>query len=133
MVVASMANGFLMPRYGLIPVWYIGGSCLALIGAALMCESFFDSVSHDGLPSAVRVQLKFEVGPVPNMHYRHRKRDYIEFENLRLQYTCRHRRRLLHRSRVRHRPITGSDPRNRQCRGSHDDLYVPDLCSLHHA
>ncbi|KXH27269.1 major facilitator superfamily transporter [Colletotrichum simmondsii] len=36
MVVASMANGFLMPRYGLIPVWYIGGSCLALIGAALM-------------------------------------------------------------------------------------------------
>ncbi|OHE97147.1 major facilitator superfamily transporter [Colletotrichum orchidophilum] len=36
MVVASMANGFLMPRYGLIPVWYIGGSCLALIGTALM-------------------------------------------------------------------------------------------------
>ncbi|KAF1841192.1 MFS general substrate transporter [Cucurbitaria berberidis CBS 394.84] len=36
MVVASMANGFLMPRYGLIPVWYIGGSALALIGTALM-------------------------------------------------------------------------------------------------
>lgn len=38
MVVASMVNGFLMPRYGLIPIWYIGGSSLALIGAALMCE-----------------------------------------------------------------------------------------------
>ncbi|KAH6528397.1 efflux pump DEP3 [Parastagonospora nodorum] len=36
MVVASMANGFLMPRYGLIPVWYIGGSTLTLIGTALM-------------------------------------------------------------------------------------------------
>ncbi|GJD04906.1 major facilitator superfamily transporter [Colletotrichum higginsianum] len=36
MVVASMVNGFLMPRYGLIPVWYIGGSSLALIGTALM-------------------------------------------------------------------------------------------------
>ncbi|KAI4959254.1 Efflux pump dep3 [Alternaria arbusti] len=36
MVFASMVNGFLMPRYGLIPVWYIGGSTLALIGMALM-------------------------------------------------------------------------------------------------
>nr|D2E9W8.1 RecName: Full=Efflux pump DEP3; AltName: Full=Depudecin biosynthesis cluster protein 3 [Alternaria brassicicola]ACZ57546.1 predicted MFS transporter [Alternaria brassicicola] len=36
MVVASMVNGFLMPRYGLIPIWYIGGSSLALIGTALM-------------------------------------------------------------------------------------------------
>ncbi|KAI4655974.1 Efflux pump dep3 [Alternaria ventricosa] len=36
MVFASMVNGFLMPRYGLIPVWYIGGSTLALIGTALM-------------------------------------------------------------------------------------------------
>ncbi|KAH6873340.1 major facilitator superfamily-domain-containing protein [Alternaria rosae] len=36
MVVASMVNGFLMPRYGLIPVWYIGGSAMALIGTALM-------------------------------------------------------------------------------------------------
>ncbi|GKT41336.1 efflux pump DEP3 [Colletotrichum spaethianum] len=36
MVVASMANGFLMPRYGLIPAWYIGGSCLAVVGTALM-------------------------------------------------------------------------------------------------
>ncbi|KAK1597697.1 major facilitator superfamily transporter [Colletotrichum navitas] len=36
MVVASMVNGFLMPRYGMIPVWYIGGSSLALIGTALM-------------------------------------------------------------------------------------------------
>ncbi|KAI4668776.1 Efflux pump dep3 [Alternaria triticimaculans] len=36
MVFASMLNGFLMPRYGLIPVWYIGGSTLALIGTALM-------------------------------------------------------------------------------------------------
>ncbi|KAH8692506.1 major facilitator superfamily transporter [Phaeosphaeriaceae sp. PMI808] len=36
MVAASMANGFLMPRYGLIPVWYIGGSTLALVGTALM-------------------------------------------------------------------------------------------------
>ncbi len=40
MVVASMANGFLMPRYGLIPLWYIGGSTLALVGTALMCKSF---------------------------------------------------------------------------------------------
>ncbi|KAH0439680.1 putative MFS transporter [Colletotrichum camelliae] len=36
MVVASMVNGFLMPRYGLIPIWYIGGGSLAFIGAALM-------------------------------------------------------------------------------------------------
>ncbi|KAI4698012.1 Efflux pump dep3 [Alternaria hordeiaustralica] len=36
MVFASMVNGFLMPRYGLIPVWYIGGSTLALVGTALM-------------------------------------------------------------------------------------------------
>ncbi|RKL46671.1 hypothetical protein BFJ70_g3156 [Fusarium oxysporum] len=36
MVVVSMLNGFLMPKYGLIPVWYIGGSALALIGSALM-------------------------------------------------------------------------------------------------
>jgi len=39
MVVASMVNGFLMPRYGLIPFWYIGGSTLALIGTALMCKT----------------------------------------------------------------------------------------------
>jgi hypothetical protein len=39
MVVASMANGFLMPRYGLIPVWYIGGRTLTLIGTALMCKT----------------------------------------------------------------------------------------------
>jgi MFS family permease len=36
MVFASMVNGFLMPRYGLIPIWYIGGSSFALIGSALM-------------------------------------------------------------------------------------------------
>nr|ART34992.1 putative Major Facilitator Superfamily transporter [Fusarium babinda] len=36
MVAVSMLNGFLMPRYGLIPVWYIGGSTLVLIGSALM-------------------------------------------------------------------------------------------------
>jgi MFS family permease len=36
MVVASMFNGFLMPKYGLIPIWYIGGSTLALLGTALM-------------------------------------------------------------------------------------------------
>ncbi|KAK2612305.1 Efflux pump dep3 [Conoideocrella luteorostrata] len=36
MVAVSMLNGFLMPRYGLIPVWYIGGSAFALIGCALM-------------------------------------------------------------------------------------------------
>jgi hypothetical protein len=40
MVVASMVNGFLMPRYGLVPVWYIGGGMLALIGTALMCKNF---------------------------------------------------------------------------------------------
>ena len=39
MVFTSMVNGFLMPRYGLIPVWYIGGSLVALIGAALMCKA----------------------------------------------------------------------------------------------
>jgi hypothetical protein len=39
MVVASMVNGFLMPRYGLIPFWYIGGSTLALVGTALMCKT----------------------------------------------------------------------------------------------
>ena len=38
MVAVSMLNGFLMPKYGLIPVWYIGGSALALIGSALMCK-----------------------------------------------------------------------------------------------
>ncbi|KAI1050268.1 hypothetical protein LB506_001924 [Fusarium annulatum] len=36
MVAVSMLNGFLMPKYGLIPVWYIGGSAFALIGSALM-------------------------------------------------------------------------------------------------
>ncbi|USP74006.1 Efflux pump DEP3 [Curvularia clavata] len=36
MVFTSMVNGFLMPRYGLIPVWYIGGSLVTLIGTALM-------------------------------------------------------------------------------------------------
>nr|ART35029.1 putative Major Facilitator Superfamily transporter [Fusarium verticillioides] len=36
MVTVSMLNGFLMPKYGLIPFWYIGGSALALIGSALM-------------------------------------------------------------------------------------------------
>ncbi|KAH7246518.1 major facilitator superfamily-domain-containing protein [Fusarium tricinctum] len=36
MVTASMLNGFLMPRYGLVSAWYIGGSALALIGSALM-------------------------------------------------------------------------------------------------
>ncbi|KAG9499643.1 Efflux pump dep3 [Fusarium musae] len=36
MVAVSMLNGFLMPKYGLIPFWYIGGSALALIGSALM-------------------------------------------------------------------------------------------------
>ncbi|KAF4990931.1 hypothetical protein FGRMN_8169 [Fusarium graminum] len=36
MVALSMLNGFLMPKYGLIPVWYIAGSTLALIGSALM-------------------------------------------------------------------------------------------------
>ncbi|KAI2486050.1 putative MFS transporter [Pyrenophora tritici-repentis] len=35
-VVTSVINAFLMPRYGLIPLWYIGGSTLALIGSALM-------------------------------------------------------------------------------------------------
>ncbi|EAT86503.2 hypothetical protein SNOG_06672 [Parastagonospora nodorum SN15] len=45
MVVASMANGFLMPRYGLIPVWYIGGSTLTLIGTALMCMVLFLAIS----------------------------------------------------------------------------------------
>ena len=39
MVVASMFNGFLMPKYGLIPIWYIGGSTLALLGTALMCKT----------------------------------------------------------------------------------------------
>lgn len=39
MVFSSMVNGFLMPRYGLIPLWYVGGSSLALIGSALMCKT----------------------------------------------------------------------------------------------
>lgn len=39
MVVGSMFNGFLMPKYGSIPVWYIGGSTLALLGTALMCKT----------------------------------------------------------------------------------------------
>jgi hypothetical protein len=34
-----MFNGFLMPKYGLIPIWYIGGSTLALLGTALMCKT----------------------------------------------------------------------------------------------
>ncbi|KAH7265513.1 major facilitator superfamily domain-containing protein [Fusarium redolens] len=36
MVTVSMLNGFLMPKYGMIPAWYIGGSALVLIGSALM-------------------------------------------------------------------------------------------------
>ncbi|GKU06434.1 major facilitator superfamily transporter [Fusarium langsethiae] len=36
MVAFSMVNGFLMPKYGLIPIWYIVGSALTLIGSALM-------------------------------------------------------------------------------------------------
>ncbi|WYZ36517.1 hypothetical protein EsH8_II_000023 [Colletotrichum jinshuiense] len=36
MVTTSIVNGLLMPRYGWIPVWYIGGSFLALIGTAMM-------------------------------------------------------------------------------------------------
>lgn len=39
MVMASMFNGFLMPKYGSIPIWYIGGSTLALLGTALMCKT----------------------------------------------------------------------------------------------
>lgn len=33
-----MANGFLMPRYGGISLWYVVGSSLTLIGTALMCK-----------------------------------------------------------------------------------------------
>ncbi|KAF4336889.1 ABC transporter [Fusarium beomiforme] len=36
MVAVSMLNGVLMPKYGLIPFWYIGGSAIALIGTTLM-------------------------------------------------------------------------------------------------
>ncbi|KAF5665737.1 ABC transporter [Fusarium circinatum] len=45
MVAVSMLNGFLMPKYGLIPVWYIGGSALALISSALM-YTIDDSTSN---------------------------------------------------------------------------------------
>ncbi|KAF4438480.1 putative Major Facilitator Superfamily transporter [Fusarium austroafricanum] len=41
MVAVSMLNGFLMPKHGLVPVWYIGGSALTLIGSALMCMVLF--------------------------------------------------------------------------------------------
>ena len=58
MVVASMVNGYLMPRYGLIPVWYIGGSALALIGTALMCKIFH--------------RIRFRNGPADVFH-RHRQ------------------------------------------------------------
>ncbi|KAK0385481.1 hypothetical protein NLU13_6661 [Sarocladium strictum] len=36
LVTASMFNGFLMPKFGRIPLWYTGGSGLALVGSALM-------------------------------------------------------------------------------------------------
>lgn len=45
MVAVSMLNGFLMPKYGLVPLWYIGGSALALIGSALMCKLFIAFVA----------------------------------------------------------------------------------------
>jgi hypothetical protein len=60
MVIASMVNGFLMPRYGLIPVWYIGGSTLALIGTALMCKTLHS------------IRLRSSNGPA-NVFRRHRR------------------------------------------------------------
>lgn len=33
-----LANGALMARWGWFPVWYIGGSVLAIIGNAVICE-----------------------------------------------------------------------------------------------
>ena len=33
-----LANGYLMARWGYYTPWYIGGSIIALIGAALMCK-----------------------------------------------------------------------------------------------
>lgn len=38
-----MVNGFLMPKFGFIPAWYIGGSALCVIGTALMCTSHYFS------------------------------------------------------------------------------------------
>ena len=39
MVVISMANGVLMPKFPLISPWFIGGSAILMVGTALMCES----------------------------------------------------------------------------------------------
>ncbi|RKL20254.1 hypothetical protein BFJ68_g2963 [Fusarium oxysporum] len=74
MVVVSMLNGFLMPKYGLIPVWYIGGSALALIGSALMSQdlgmvlflaisgSLFHNVAVDKVGNALPTASDTDIG-----------------------------------------------------------------------
>ncbi|KAF5585836.1 ABC transporter [Fusarium pseudoanthophilum] len=74
MVAVSMLNGFLMPKYGLIPVWYTGGSALALIGSALMSQdlgmvlflaisgSLFHNVAVDKVGNALPSASETEIG-----------------------------------------------------------------------
>ncbi|KAG7431728.1 Efflux pump DEP3 [Fusarium oxysporum f. sp. raphani] len=74
MVAVSMLNGFLMPKYGLIPVWYIGGSALALIGSALMSQdlgmvlflaisgSLFHNVAVDKVGNALPTASDTDIG-----------------------------------------------------------------------
>jgi hypothetical protein len=111
MVVASMINGFLMPRYGLIPVWYIGGSTLALIGTALMCKTFrpLHLRSSNGLAHASR---------------RHRRFKYVQRQNLWLQRSCRSWYGMLHCCRFCYRAVFNPHSRCSQCCGSHDNLLV---------
>ena len=78
MVVASMANGFSMPKYGLIPVWYMVGSTLTLPGAALMCK-FLLSMSCKCS----------NLHTLANVLYRHHQRHNVQHQHLRLQYPCR--------------------------------------------
>ena len=40
LITFMLASGFLMSRYGLYKVWYVGGSALALVGSVLMCKSY---------------------------------------------------------------------------------------------
>lgn len=40
LVVASLCNGFFMPRVGYHKPWFVGGSALYLVGCALMCTFY---------------------------------------------------------------------------------------------
>jgi hypothetical protein len=39
-VLFSIVNGVLMPKFGYYMPWYLGGSTLVVIGASLMCKYY---------------------------------------------------------------------------------------------